>query len=191
MSSCEMFRKAFELFTPLLPHTFVPPVTVVPALSTDATDCPLVMVTPLSAVAPFCGVYAGTRPRVAFLMRNRYPKALFHRFPAERLMDVSRIRPLLDTVLNVVQFRMVRRFVRPPAAVNALLLYAYSGWPRNLRSPDRNIPTDPTYAVRFVLFPVFTTRAKKFRFGLDSWVAAEVFAYLMTWTSMNWPTLES
>jgi len=63
----EIFSALKEELTPLKPCIFVPPVIVVPAVSTDAGDCPDVIVVPLSAVEPLSCVNEGEPPNVVFL----------------------------------------------------------------------------------------------------------------------------
>ena len=70
--SC-VLNSAFAVFDSTAEKIIVPPVTVVPAVSTEIEDCPLVIVVPLSAVEPDRGVNAGEPPSVALIFRRSVP----------------------------------------------------------------------------------------------------------------------
>ena len=88
------------LFEQVVLKMYVPPVTVVPAVSYEAIELPAVIVVPPSAVVPLTVVYDGAPPIVEFNL-NLY--TLIELLPAELVTD---------TELSLITFLFVTPFIR-------------------------------------------------------------------------------
>ena len=155
-------------------YKIVPPVMVVPAVSTLRLDCALVRVVPLSDVEPLSGLHDGEPPRVGLRINRMIPEPFTFVLIAAPIETTSLVI-LFVTLLIVVHAFNARIEVSVVMAVFELARLVIG--PICCLAPSiASIPEAPEMAIA-VAFVVFTTCHRSGIDGFNRLVCVAEFAY--------------